>query len=145
MKLDLDALHARHVRLHPDHAADLALHAAVALQRETHAVGVSLDAHVFRVAAGPTLHWRPRSNDAGEMLDANRVTELGAEAVALALVHETQGWIARRRLQRGDSADWLLEDESGKLVALEVSGTVVGDAQARLAEKLLQGNRSGPA
>jgi hypothetical protein len=79
------------------------------------------------------------------MLDANRVTELGAEAVALALVHETQGWIARRRLQRGDSADWLLEDESGKLVALEVSGTVVGDAQARLAEKLLQGNRSGPA
>jgi len=65
------------------------------------------------------------------MLDANVVTELGAEALALALVHETRGWVVRRRLQRGEFADWLLDAPDGKVVALEVSGTDTVDRGLR--------------
>ena len=72
------------------------------------------------------------------MLDANVVTELGAEALALTLVHETRGWVARRRLQRGEFADWLMDAPDGKVVALEVSGTDEGDHEARMRQKLLQ-------
>ena len=72
------------------------------------------------------------------MLDANVVTELGAEALALTLVHETRGWVARRRLQRGEFADWLMTAPDGKVVALEVSGTDAGDHEARMRQKLLQ-------
>jgi hypothetical protein len=43
-----------------------------------------------------------------------------------------------RRLPEGESADWLLCDEGGALVALEMSGTDVGDVEARMRAKLTQ-------
>ena len=44
----------------------------------------------------------------------------------------------RRRLQRGESADWLLRDAQARLVALEVSGIDKGDDSQRLRIKLEQ-------
>ncbi len=37
-----------------------------------------------------------------------------------------------------ESADWLLRDKEGRLIALEVSGTDVGNVETRLREKLRQ-------
>jgi hypothetical protein len=76
-----------------------------------------------------------------EQHDCNRITEDGAEAVALALTHRHKGWRVIRRLQREEHADWLLEDtrESGRQVAaLEVSGVDRGGIAQRLTEKLAQ-------
>jgi len=72
-----------------------------------------------------------------EVFDRHRVTEDGAEAVALAYTHARDGWVVKRRLQRGESADWLLRRETGWL-ALEVSGTDAGDAAVRLEAKKQQ-------
>jgi hypothetical protein len=44
-------------------------------------------------------------------------------------------------LQRGEYADWLLDDPGGGCVALEVSGTDDGDALGRMREKLAQVTR----
>ena len=76
-----------------------------------------------------------------EQHDHNRVTEDGAEAVALALAHRDRGWRVVRRLQREEHADWLLEETregERRVVALEVSGVDRGGISARLAEKLAQ-------
>ena len=50
--------------------------------------------------------------------------------------------VVRRRLQRGESADWLLRDADNELVALEVSGTDGGDGGRRLRDKTLQARRA---
>jgi hypothetical protein len=74
-----------------------------------------------------------------EQLDRHRVTEDGAEALALALVHAARGWVVRRRLQRGDFADWLLVEPSRThLVALEISGTDDTDDTQRMVDELEQ-------
>ena len=73
--------------------------------------------------------------------DDNRITEDGAEAVALAVAHRYRAWRVIRRMQREEHADWLLEDarEGGRrLIALEVSGVNRGGLVARLSEKLAQ-------
>src|SRR5262249_16165631 len=73
--------------------------------------------------------------------DQNRVTEDGAEAIALALAYCDRGWRVVRRLQREEHADWLLEQTSAgtrQLVALEVRGVDRGRMTARLTEKLAQ-------
>lgn len=38
-------------------------------------------------------------------LDFDRVTEDAAEAIALAMVYVSNGWVVRRRLQRGENTD----------------------------------------
>lgn len=73
--------------------------------------------------------------------DRDRVTEDGAEAVALATVHRSRGWRVVRRLQRRHNADWLLEqtgEERSLRFALEVSGVGRGGIAGRLREKLEQ-------
>lgn len=86
-----------------------------------------------------TLSWEERPAVEALQLDYHRVTEDGAEAVALALVHAARSWVVLRRLQREEHADWLLrETTTRRLVALEVSGTDEGDGDARLTAKLLQ-------
>jgi hypothetical protein len=137
MKLDLEALRIRHALLPLEHASDLGLHAAVALAR-WHTPGVEMKATVMLDHHSPVLSWSVRSADEAAQLDVNRVTELGAEAIALSLVHATRGWVVRRRLQRAEFADWLLADANGGHVALEVSGTDDGDARGRMREKLQQ-------
>lgn len=50
--------------------------------------------------------------------------------------------MVRRRLQRGESADWLLRDAQARLVALEVSGIDEGDDSERLRIKVEQVRRA---
>ena len=70
---------------------------------------------------------------------ANRLTEDGAEALALLYANTNGGWIVKRRLQRGERADWLLYRDSGvDSLALEVSGTIEGNPSSRLEEKKKQ-------
>jgi hypothetical protein len=137
MKIDLDHLRIRHALLPEELARDLGLHAAVALARR-HTPGVRIEVRVMLEQYSPTLSWSVRSKSDAEQLDQERVTELGAEALALAFVHATRGWVVRRRLQRGEYADWLLTDAKGRRIALEVSGTDDGDARGRMREKLEQ-------
>jgi hypothetical protein len=137
MKLDLDALRMRHPAIPIERAGDLILNAAIALQRR-HAPGISMAALVLRERQATTLSWTPRAPADAEQLDEVNATELGAEAIALALVHATHGWMVRRRLQRREYADWLLVDAAGSHVAMEVSGTDDGDAAGRMRDKLDQ-------
>lgn len=69
------------------------------------------------------------------------MTEDVAEAISLALVSVAHGWKVRRRLQRGESADWLLRDADENSVDLEVSGINAGSDSQRLQEKLEQVSR----
>ena len=97
-----------------------------------------MPARLDEVDRDATLGWTVSSTGADEQLDRKRVTEDAAEAITLALVNVAFGWVIRRRLQQGESADWLLEDRGNNLVALEVSGLDAGDWAKRLREKTSQ-------
>jgi hypothetical protein len=136
---DLENLRARHPRMYPEHAASLALHAAVALQQQGHDPGVHLVVQIEDRPAQFGLDWSRRRNPGGDaLLDRKHVKEFGAEAIALALVHEVRGLVALRKLPEGESADWLLRAPDGVRVALEVTGTAHGDAKRRMRVKLAQ-------
>ena len=144
MSLDLDELRARHPVLSAARAHDLSENAAFALQRR-HVAGVALSIVAHENMSSMPLVWRRRETEPVH-LDAVRVTEDGAEAIALALVHELEGWTIHRRLPRGEHADWLLKrDGTGVRMALEVSGTDEGPTEARLREKLRQVARASSA
>lgn len=138
MTIDLGRLREMHPLL-PEHTAQEHVHrAALALQRR-HEPGVRLELVLDGGGSEAELRWPAYANDDAEQLDDHRVTEDGAEAVALAVVHAHHGWTVLRRLQRGDYADWLLAvPGTQKRVALEVSGTDDGDDSARMREKLVQ-------
>lgn len=133
-------------RMHPllpaSTAAEYAHRAAVGLERQNHVSGVALATRIENESPEASLHWvRSWAGDA-EQLDRHRITEDAAEAVALALVHVTRGWVVRRRLQRGEFADWLLRDSEARLVALEISGVGEGEDSDRLRVKLEQVRRA---
>jgi hypothetical protein len=86
------------------------------------------------------IEWLTQGLTLLDVLDSHRVTEDGAEAVALTYANFKAGWVVKRRLQRGESADWLLRNEAGWL-ALEVSGMIAGDPLARLKQKQHQVSR----
>lgn len=119
-------------------AAEYAHRAGLALQSRGHAPG--LDCTLVNEGDETTtvLEWDMADGVAGQQLDRIRVTEDGAEAVALVLAHVARQWVVRRRLQRGEFADWLLSDATGDLVALEVSGIDGAPDARRLEEKLGQ-------
>lgn len=97
---------------------------------------VSLDWE--RVLSSGLLSWPGADLSKVDQHDYNRITEDGAEAVALAFVNRHRAWRVIRRMQREEHADWLLEDarEGGRqIVALEISGVDRGSIVARLAEK----------
>jgi hypothetical protein len=119
-------------------AAEYGYRAAVGLERHRHTSGVALTTSIESGTREASLHWTSSSPGGGDQLDRNRITEDAAEAVALALVHVAQGWVVRRRLQRGESADWLLVDSEARLVALEVSGIDEGEVFKRIRVKLEQ-------
>ena len=123
-------------------AAEYAHRAAVGLGRHRHGPGVSLATLIENEAGDASLHWVRAA--AGDLLqlDRLRITEDAAEAVALALVHVALGWVVRRRLQRGEAADWLLKDPLARLVALEVSGVDEREDPHRLRKKLKQVQRA---
>lgn len=133
MRLMLHELCSNHPKLRW-HTTDLSRCGALALRRAGHVSPVEAGVDHDGEVGTAEIHWLSEGLSALEVLDRHRVTEDGAEAVALAYVHARDGWVVKRRLQRTDSADWLLRRETGEL-ALEVSGTDTGDAGARLKAK----------
>ncbi len=130
-------LKSMHPLLPASTAAEYGYRAAVGLERHDHESGVGLATSNDGQAGEASLHWLPSAGGA-EQLDRHRITEDAAEAVALALVRVARGWVVRRRLQRGESADWLLRDARAQHVALEVSGIDEGDVAERLRMKVQQ-------
>lgn len=141
--IDLDAL-ADAVGLPAEAAGVLAYGAAIALQRR-HQPGARLAAIVQGRDVSRQLHWRERDRTASLYQDINRVTEEGAEAIALALTCSHGPWRVKRRLQSrlADGADWLLADQTtGSRMVLEVGGTDEQELVPLLARKLDQAKRS---
>jgi len=106
-------------------------------------VRLSLD--LERVPGSALMSWPAADLTTMNQHDHNRITEDGAEAVALAVGHRQRAWCVVRRMQREEHADWLLEDpRRGKrrLVALEVSGVDRGSIGSRLSEKVAQVSKS---
>lgn len=145
MEINLTKLREMHPRLPEDLALLITVRAALGLQRNGHESPVEIGLDLERVASQGSLAWL--GSDLAELgqHDHNRVTEDGAEAVALVLAHQHRGWRVVRRLQREEHADWLLEQSgegTSQMVALEVSGVDRGSIAARLTEKLSQVARS---
>lgn len=136
--------------LHPQLPFDVALvmvgRAALALERNGHKPGVSLSLDLERAFSNVSLLWPTADLSHIDQHDRNRITEDGAEGVALALAHRYRSWRTIRRLQQGgEHADWLLEDihdGERQFVALEVSGVNQGGVTARLSQKLAQVGKS---
>jgi len=130
-----------HPRLPTDLAVMMVGRAALALERNAHTPGVGLSLDVERVLSKGLLSWPAADLTRVDQHDHNRITEDGAEAVALALAHRHRAWRVIRRMQREEHADWLLEDAREgvrQVVALEISGVDRGSIRARLSEKLAQ-------
>ena len=141
MLLDLAQLQEMHPKLPGDLALLLVTRAGLGLQRNGHRPGVGVPLDLERALSRGSLAWPLADMSKIDQHDRDRVTEDGAEAVALATVHRTRGWRVVRRMQRRHHADWLLEhsDEGRNLrVALEVSGVGRGGIASRLREKLEQ-------
>ena len=145
MKLDLEMLRQMHPLLPASTAIEYAHRAAVGLDRHSHKPGVVMEADLDGEPERAHLHWIPSPTNDLAQIDRHRVTEDAAEAIALALVHEARGWVVRRRLQRGESADWLLVDRKRSHVALEVSGIDGTDNGRRLREKKEQARQTTAA
>jgi hypothetical protein len=138
MTIDLGRLCKNHPEVEDEEVLPPYIHrAAVALQRR-HVPGVLL--RVRREdEANHKLVWPVKPLRAADFLDFNRVTEDGAEAIALAVVQKLYGWTAKRRLQRTQFADWLLAQEgSVEEIAMEVTGTDEEDDAAALRKKVVQ-------
>ena len=130
-----------HSRLPSDLALVMVERAALALERNAHTSGVRLSLNLERILNSGMLSWPGADLSNMDQHDDNRITEEGAEAVALAVAHKHRAWRVVRRMQREEHADWLLEDvrEAGRrVIALEVSGVNRGGIAARLSEKLAQ-------
>ena len=141
--IDLEAL-ASMVGVPEDNATPLVHRAAVALERR-HSPGVHITGTVADAVFDEELHWRPRAPAAATYEDINRVTEEGAEAIALALASSKCAWRVQRRLQArlSEGADWLMTDTlSGATIVLEIGGTDEHDIEALLDRKIAQARRS---
>jgi hypothetical protein len=141
VEIDLAQLREMHTRLPIDLAVAMVGRAALALERNNHASGVKISLDLDKVVTSGLLSWPAADLGKIDQHDHNRITEDGAEAVALAVAHRYRAWRVVRRMQREEHADWLLEDTTGSgrlVVALEVSGVSRGRVAARLTEKLAQ-------
>jgi len=141
MDIDLALLREMHRRLPPEVALAMVGRAALALERNGHSPGVGMRADVGRVVRRCVLSWPKADLSQVDQHDENRITEDGAEAVALAVAHRHRGWCVVRRMQREEHADWLLEvrgKSHRRIIALEVSGVDRGSIAARLSQRLAQ-------
>jgi len=136
--IDLNQLREMHPKLATDRALSMVGQAAMALERNGHAPGVRVSLELEQVLSNGSLSWPHVDMSKIDQHDHNRITEDGAEAVALALAHRHRAWRIVRRMQRRERADWLLEDARGNEIALEVSGVDRGNISGRLFEKLKQ-------
>lgn len=139
MELHLTHLKEMHPFLSITTASEYAHRAAIGLARHGHLSGASLKISLGSQNCQGQLHWTATRRGEEALLDHHRVTEDTAEAITLALVSVARGWAVRRRLQRGEFADWLLADKNNKAVALEISGIDKIDVGLRrLREKIEQ-------
>ena len=141
--LDLNRLREMHPRLPPDVAESIKSRAALGLQRNQHSTGVNLHMAIDSDASSCPLLWSAANLDEAEVHDHNRITEDGAEAIALAVAHRTKTWQVVRRGQskHKERGDWVLEhvsDGKRRRIVLEVSGVDRGSISARVREKLAQ-------
>ncbi len=135
MRLALHNLVANHPKL-LGHPTDYARFGALALQRAGHSSPVKMEVeHEGFGGVEAQIDWLPQSLDLLGVADPKRITEDGAEAVALCYV--------KGRLRQGEFADWLLVQHGGGKgsLALEISGTAEGDVRERLVEKRQQVGR----
>lgn len=139
MKLLLQDLILVHTALR-GHPVDHARYGGLALQRAGHNSPVTADITDNGAKTQTEIEWVFQALILLDVLDANRITEEGAEAVALAYINAKGGWVVKRRLQRGESADWLMTKPKAWL-AMEVSGMVSGDSKSRLRDKTKQVDR----
>lgn len=143
--IDLARLCDMHPRLPGDMAGVMVLRAALGLQRNNHSSGAELQVAIENVALRCVLRWPTADLGTLEQHDSKRVTEDGAEAIALAVAHKAKAWCVVRRLQPGEYADWLLEHKHNgarKLVAFEVGGIDHGSIASCLRIELAQVARS---
>jgi hypothetical protein len=148
MEIDLADLRELHPRLPEDLALVMIGRAALSLQKNGHGSPAKIRLDVDRAVTHGELAWPGSDPDFLDQHDTRRLTEDGAEAIALVLGHRARGWRVVRRMQQGENADWLLEgsEESSEgtrqRIALEVSGVARGSITSRLAEKLNQVSQS---
>lgn len=89
MDIELARLQEMHPRLSADQALFLVAQAARGLERNGHATGVAIALELELVTHAGSLAW-PAADLALDPHDHHRITEDGAEAVALALAHLQQ-------------------------------------------------------
>lgn len=143
MHLDLIKLQDMHPLLAPTTVADFIFKAAIGLGRKGHQPGIKIFVSIDNELIDANLSWEGATQERAEQLDRHRVTEEAAEAISLALVFESNGWVVRRRMQKGEFGDWLLVDKEKKLIVLEVSGIDGSDGAARrMRQKVEQVRRS---
>ncbi len=122
------------------HPTDYAKYGALALQRAGHSSPIETDIEQEGKFVTSDIEWDQQDMTPVHMIDSKRLTEDGAEAVAIAYVHYYAGWVIKRRLQPGESADWLLTRATDSL-AMEVSGTTAEKPESRILEKVRQVSR----
>jgi hypothetical protein len=136
MKLMLHELVLMHPGL-PGDMIDYARFGGLALQRSGHESPVRTEIDHDGAAGLADVEWSLQDLALLKVMDANRITEDGAEALALAYLNTSASWVVERRMRRGEHADWLLR-KPGHGLALEVSGTIDGNERTRLNEKKQQ-------
>jgi len=139
--IDLSRLCDMHPRLPVDMAVLMVMRASLGLQRNKHTPGITIQLTNNRAALSHVLIWPQTDDKIAVQHDYNRITEDGAEAIALAMAHKNRVWRVVRRMQREEHADWLMEyTDNGvrKLVAFELSGVDKGSIVSRVNEKLGQ-------
>jgi len=141
VEIELAKIREMHPKLPVEVALVMVERAGLALQRNGHASGLDFSWIWEYETLNGVLSWPDADMGSIDQHDYNRITEDGAEAVALVLSHNHQGWQVIRRMQREEYADWLLEhrgEEQRQLIAFEVSGVDRGSIGGRVTEKLAQ-------
>jgi len=121
------------------------MYAATALERCGHQPGVRIRSNVLGRESDEAIQWQPRFPGHDRLLDWKRVTEDGAECIALLIVGTYCKWNVVRRLQSRlrERADWLVEiASSGEQIVLEVSGTDRGPFEPIIRQKMGQAGAS---
>jgi hypothetical protein len=145
MDINLADLREMHPLLPEDLALVMIGRAALSLQRNSHGSPVNIRLDMDRVVTRGKLAWPGSDPGFLDQHDSKRLTEDGAEAIALAHGHRARGWRVVRRMQQGESADWLLEgsrEGTRQRIALEVSGVARGSITSRLTKRLKQVSQS---